>query len=591
MNETEEKTAEDQMSDFGVAIKCFLGKMTLEQHGHLLLETPDKATRLRLAKICMELILCLSRDILKAIEDFKGQTENRLFSRVENMFIQTFFEVLDIKDRCVSLEELTTLIIREVKEIINSALHNLNESKKPKKSRITPPNRVSAMVKYVLEILKTFGAKIKTFCTSIPCTRRDGTIITHDLMEKVEVTEVSVSPQETPDTSMKSETSITEISQAVQEAITEELTESIHPLLDELSDSDYISLQSESSQDIRIAADDIAQVFVKETDSLKQYGSASPSPTLQRRYIMCMDRIVSKIKTFFAKMFAKSSVQSILAHLRNDLKKESKAERKDSIRSLVESVESLILPESGGEDEGESQVFVFSRFNNVLSGKIPTITEELTDLFYRHFQQDAPLDGSVYTTIKNRICCYLGLTNWWLNSEVNNFCEKVILALMKTLPLARTPFPKIVLEKIGTSAVSDSAHEEAEQYSEEQTEIRKTHLKVVIEMLVTKTYNNAKVSPEIGNPEDLIHHLLEKIWTDLKGLDFEIRTETMSQLSKAILKDLCEKIECPLMLLVRMRLRDPQIEECLISSLKQHLTHSSEQQSRLSWFFSSIGKI
>ncbi|KAK2818737.1 hypothetical protein Q5P01_024298 [Channa striata] len=493
---------------------------------------------------------------------------------MENKFIQTFFEVLDIKDRCASLQELATLIILEVKEVINSALHSLKEPTKPIKGRITPPNRVSAMVKHVLEILKTFGAKIKTFCTSVPYSEGGRTVFTGDMKEKLEVIDDSGITQEATDTSMESGASVSEISRAVQEAIRQELTESIDPLLDELSDTDYSLLQSESSQEIRIAADEIAKLFVKETDSLKQYGSAAPSPNIQKKYITCMDKIVSKIKTFFAKMFAKSSVQSILAHLRSDLKKGPKAESKESIRSLADRVESLILTEGGGEDKGESQVFEFSRFKNVFSGEIPTITEELTNLFHSHFQQGAPLDSGAYTTIKNRICCYLGLTNWWLNNEVNNFCEKVILALMKTLPLARTPFPKIILEKIGTLAVSDTAHEEAQRFSEVQMEIRKTHLRVVIEMLLTRTYNNAKVSHEIGNPEDLIRHLLEKIWAELEGLDFEIRIETMSQLSKAIFKNLCEKIECPLMLLA-LTAGGRRIAACLDRQLLLSLVLSS----------------
>ncbi|KAK2858714.1 hypothetical protein Q5P01_003334 [Channa striata] len=597
MNKTGETQIEEaKMLDVRSAFKCFVKKLTLEQHRLLKLGQPDKSTRLRLAKMCIDLILCLSNDLIKAVKDFQGQTEHRIFSKMGSMFIQTFSEFMDVTDRCASVEELTTLILREVRDIINSALYSLKDSEEPVKTRITPPKRINAMVKHAIKILKEFGAKIKSLCTSLPRSKRGKLIVTEDVEEDIE-DEVKIkdwfqTKSETPSSS--SETSIKAVSQAVQKVIGQELNQIVEPISDELSDTDFSSLQTESSREISIVSDDVAKLIVEESHSLKLCGSASPTPEIQEDCIMCIDRILSKIKTFFAKTFAKSSIHYMWAHLRKDLKHDLKKESEESIRSLIDSAKSIIRSDTDGKDEGDRNACVFLRYKIVFSDKIPEIMQGLTDLFYSYLRRDAPIDVSVYTTIKNRVCCYLGLTNWWLNSEVSKVSEKVILSVMETLPLVKTMPPKVIMEETGPCVVSHSVCEEAQskpqQVSKWQTKKRKTQLRVVLEMVVTQAYSKAKVSRGMGKSEEIIDHLLQKTWPELEGIDFDIRGATFKLFSEAIFRKVYETSGSPSHALMLLQLRDPQIEECIILFLKQHVTQPPKQYST-SNFCSAVRKV
>ncbi|KAF3704884.1 hypothetical protein EXN66_Car020574 [Channa argus] len=574
MDETGETRIEEaKMPDVRTAFEGFVKNLTLEQHRLLILGEPDESTRLRLAKMCIDLILGLSNCLIKAVKDFEGQTEHQIFSKMGSMFIQIFSELMDVKGRCVSVEELTTLIVREVRDIINCALHSLEDSEEPVKSRITPLKRINAMVKHAIEILKGFVAKINIFCTSLPNRKRAKLNFTEnveeDMKEDVKIKDRFQKQHEPPSSPVGSETSITAVSQAVQKVIGQELNQILEPISDELSGSDYSSLQSESSGEISIVSDDVAKLIVEESFRFKQCGSASQSSEIRESCIMGINRVVSKIKTFFAKTFAKLTIHFMWAHLRTDLKHDSKRESEESIRSLLKRANSIILSETDANDEDDRYACVFLRFNTVFCGKIPKITRGLTDLFYSHFRHDAPMDVTAYTTIKNRVCCYLGLTNWWLNSEVSKVSENVILLLMETRPIVKTMLPKVVLEETGPSVVSHSVCEEAQakpqQDSKWQTQKRKTQLRVVLEMVVTQTYTKAKVSRGMGKSEAIIDHLLQKTWAELKGIDFDIRGSTFELFGKAIFRNVCEKSGTPAHALMLLQLRDPQIEECIIS--------------------------
>ncbi|KAF3704885.1 hypothetical protein EXN66_Car020575 [Channa argus] len=597
MEETGEMRIEEaKMSDLRRSFEGFVKKLTLEQHRLLILGEPDKSTRLMLAKKCMDLILCLSIDIIKAVKDFQGQTEHQIFSKMGSMFTQTFSELMDVKGRCVSVEELTTLIVREVRDIINCALHSLEDSEETEESTIISSKRINAMVEHTIEILKEFAAKMKSFCTSLPRSMRGKLIITEDveedLNEDVKLKDWFQNKYETPSSSVGLETSVIAVSRAVQKVIGQELNQLFEPISDELSDSDYSLLQSESSREIGIVADNVAKLIVEER--FKLCGFASQSPEIQESWILSIDRVVSEIKRFFGKTFAKSSIHFMWAHLRTDLKHDSKKESEESIRSLLNSAKSIILSDTDENYEDDRYACVFLRFKTIFCDKIPEITQGLTDLFYSHFRHDAPMDVTAYTTIKNRVCCYLGLTNWWLNSEVSKVSEKVIHLLMETRLLVKTVLPEVVLEETGPSVVSHSVCEEAQakpqQDSRWQTKTRKTQLRVVLEMVVTHAYTKAKVSRGMGKSEAIIDHLLQKTWAELKGIDFDIRGSTFELFGKAIFRNVCEKSGTPAHALMLLQLRDPQIEECIISYLKHHVTQPLKQHNTVSSFFSAVRK-
>lgn len=97
----------------------------------------------------------------------------------------------------------------------------------------------------------------------------------------------------------------------------------------------------------------------------------------------------------------------------------------------------------------------------------------------------------------------------------------------------------------------------AVQNATAQAKKKKMCVQLLMEKLVSRSFNKSKVTYTIGDPEDIIKHLVEKTWAEVKGLDFNITPKMFKKLDKVIFKDLCKKWGCAEMLLVSMNLKEP----------------------------------
>ncbi len=588
-------------------IESFFQKVTADQWRLLKTGAPDDATKIMLAELLLDFITSVSKTLVTALKQNRSIntviSEERVLSSLGDILPQTFAQVLDVKNEepCVSSERLTNLIVKEVAESVNSALAASVDTLEPVMTpRITPPNRLNVMVGHACNMLKAFMGKVKKLCTPRRKQRSPTTTPPPDGQEHMEDLEVADDHCRSPATSLEAETMeqvsvgsedsfIIETTKAVQEIISKEVNDIIEPLLDDMTDCEYELLQSDSSREIKIIADDIAQSIVEELNSLEERNGAGASLTSEQRSKLSLRGVGKKIKDFFAKSFAKTQIHRIMAQLRNKFSTNSKADSSQSVQSLDAGVDSLLSED--GEKQGGNEVCSLHKLGNTSSGKVLVFSKVLSDFLYKHLMPEilpeqivqggtcktvtvAPARDTIYGDIQGKVWRFLGLMGWWMNTQAGTHSDRVTLALKDSESV--TPTPEVTEE----SALEQDATTLAER--------NKMSVKILVEKLVLRILSKAKVNATFG--ETTMKSLFEKIWAEVEGVDFNITPKTFKNLDKAVFKDLCKNCGSAESVLVSVCLGEPVIEKLIASSFKQYLMTPPKKHSAIYSFFSSLRK-
>ncbi len=594
-------------------IESFFERMTAEQWRILKLGTPDDATKMMLAELLLDLISLVSESLVSALkQDKSGNTvisEERVLSSLGETISQTLAQVLDVKDKvhCVSTERLTKLIVKEVAESVNSALSASKDTLESVMTpRVTPPHRLNTMVGHACKMVKAFMAKMKGLCTPQPRKERASPILTTpppDRQEDQEDLEVadsedhcqsparSLEPEPAEQVSGGSEDSLLiETSKAVQEIISKEVHEITEPLLDDMTDSEFEWLQTASFQEIKVISDDIAQSIVEEINSLEESDETTATLTLEEKTKLALRGVRQKINNFFAKTFAKMHIHRIVAQLKAKFSTDSDVESRQSMPSLVASVDSL-LTEDAEKKPGGYEVRLSRTLESISNGKVLVFSKVLSDFLYRHLMPEivpeqitqrgrcrivtvAPSRDAVYGEIKGKVWRFLALMGWWLSTQARTHSDRVTYAIKDTEALTPTP-------DIRGSVLDQDAT---------QTERNKMSVRILLMKLLSRTMMKTKVNATFVKPEIVVQRLHEKILAEVEGADLYITPETFKNLDKAIFKDLSKKWGSAESVLVSLCLNEPVIENCVVAAFKRHLMTPPKKRSAIYRFFSSVGK-
>ena len=719
-----EEIATIRVEDVRPVVESFFKRMTLEQQRLMKEGAPDDATSTLMAEMILDLISLVSKSILATLQNKYSQiiSEERVRSSLGDTLPLTFAEVLQVKDpvHCDSSNILNNMFVTEVAQCIYSAISNSADTLEPVFSeRVTPPHRLNAMVGHAFNMLKAFMSKMKDVLCSRrprkPRTRQDISIQkAADGQQEMEDQEEADTDccqsaarsveSKTPDkVSRASEHFVSATTTAVKDIITSEVCGLTEPLLQEMTDSEYDQLQSDTSREIKIIADDITRLIVQEVNSLEEQDAANISPepketrtspepypeptetstspeptgmcftpeargtciTPESREKLSLKGVGSKIKIFFATQFAKLSIHRMATQLDNQFHPDSKVKSETSMQSFVTDVDSLFAKD-GVQQQVGSEV-IYSKLRDISNGKDQVFKEELTGLLYSYVSEgripetvpgsnertlsNSPSRDTVYGEIHCKVWRYLGLIKWWLCTQAGIHSDKMKKAFKNTESLSPTatptssptptPTPKSTLTHMPKStpthtpkptpthtpkptltytaiptptytpkptptnspmpksipmpkptptvAVSEEAAARPVQNSTAQAEKNKCSVRLLVQKLVLRTFNKAKVNTTIGHSKTIIERLFEKIWAEVEGEDFQITNDTYKHLSKAILKDMCKKWGCAQDVLVSMNLDEPAVDKCIVSFFKEHLM-KPKKQSAIKRVFSSIPK-
>ncbi|XP_044221507.1 uncharacterized protein LOC122992034 isoform X3 [Thunnus albacares] len=632
------------VDDVRSVIHSFLEKITEEQWILLKEGTPDDATMYLLAEMITEFIISITNTILANLRSKDADVcKEELLNSLNETLHQSFVQALEFTEemQSVSSESLTKLIAKEVAESVNSALSASTDSEsrdfvvphdKVGGLRVTPSRRLNTMVGHASAVLRDFMTKVKSLCppqprqsrsyraTDVENTDKEDMVppmespehedaeiedleTSDEKMEEDEVerpdtgdrleSPVKSERQDTPEKMASEDSFLAQTSKAVQEIIRQELYELTEPVLHTVEESEYELLQSDFSLEIEVIGDDISQILTEEAKSLQHSETESPREE---------NNLKSKIKTLFAKLFAKSLIHRMVAQLKSKYHKIFKGKGRHSTQSLRSNVESLLLDEYD-ITEGGNEVSVFRQLEIISSGKHLVFTKELSDLIYNHIKDgmvtpeivpESERKKSIRKTLKehydalyndvgNRVKCFLSLMNWWLKMKVGSYCNRVVLALKNTKIFSQMPPTEVTAEEDATRS------EERDTESEEDAALKKRYIavSVLVEKLVCRVLTKTKNT--IMNAEALTRHIIKKTWAEVETLDFKVTEKSIKNIDKAIFKDLCKVWKSADMVVILMKSGDPLIEKYIAVSFKSHLT--LKKPSTIHRFFSCVRRV
>lgn len=125
---------------------------------------------------------------------------------------------------------------------------------------------------------------------------------------------------------------------------------------------------------------------------------------------------------------------------------------------------------------------------------------------------------TTYGDIQSKVWRFLGLMRWWLNTQSGTHSGT-------NFTRGECTFGNWF--SVPTCAGCNS------------TEKNKMSVRILVEKLVSRTFNKARVNCTFGKPEITVKRFFEKIWAEV--VDFHITSESFKNLEKDIFKDLCKK--------------------------------------------------
>lgn len=120
------------------------------------------------------------------------------------------------------------------------------------------------------------------------------------------------------------------------------------------------------------------------------------------------------------------------------------------------------------------------------------------------------------------------------------------------------------------------------------TEHSKVHfIFVLVEKVVFNLYYNLKIMPT--NVDKVIKHVVEKVMDEVQDIDLCFRCKSFKIYKKINIK-LIKRFGSPEAVLFLLNIKDPVIEQCIITLLKQKMMKPTNNQNVIQRFFSTFQK-
>lgn len=356
---------------------------------------------------------------------------------------------------------------------------------------------------------------------------------------------------------LSEENFIKKTSESLQEQVKRELKELVLPILDNFSDSEYDRIQSESSVELQKLANEMATSIY--------YGTEKEKSLNNGRF---------RIKQYLAKCLSKAWLIRLCQNIKSKHLPQSDLSAETPTDSLIDQVNFWLQIENQGAEGEDSLISWF----NISSNNALIFTKELSDLIYRNVttnfsptavpekQPLAELElpechNEMYIDILGKVWIFVVLMNWWLSSQGQVISERVKLPLrLQLTPPGAAERDAIRLEK------------------------NRCCVRFFIEKIVTHVLLDVKMMPD--NKHDIINYLFEKVCAKVQGENFYVSRNVFKGLDKRINQLLYKRLGTPEMVLFSINSRDPVVEECIVTIIKERLMKPPKKPSSLQRFFS-----
>ncbi|KAL7388506.1 hypothetical protein ABVT39_015255 [Epinephelus coioides] len=567
------------VNNFHYLMERFNDRLSASQLKLLHSDEADNPTKVMLAEMILDLVARVSRSILEDVTCVDIDTHVR--PNLQNTIRESFGDYLGTGR---SSKYLSRLLSEEVTQIVNSLLSATRDTVMPVSiAHITPPHRIDVMVRLICTMTKELEDEMT------PSSHNQGNTLDSfiHITEAEDKSDQSGARSKTAGTNGNSNG--TKTPNNVQDVLTNELSDIAVPFINDIPRCDCDLLLSNTAQESEGVRNYIRMFRRRATVNPQRY-----APTHMRE-------VTGKLKTFFAKQFAKLSLCRIVRQLRTELSPECLQCFADDIDSLLE----------GGESHrgGYAVDSVCPSLQDIINGKVLAFSGELNDVLYSYisdglFSENHPAafarEGSsphndIHKVINDKLWCFHGLLRWWLTSQAGVQCERVTLALKESAIVLTETHIDFVIEGTNFEPLKDStptATVEDPAPVQETTPVQApASFRVLVEKLVSRTLKKQKVSTLRKKPSIIVDCVLERIWAKVKEEDFEINTETLLCLDKAIFKQLCKSWGNPERVLAAMTEEDPEVYDHIANAFKHHLKDPPKKRNTICRFFSCVGRV
>ncbi|KAL3969607.1 inactive dipeptidyl peptidase 10 [Sarotherodon galilaeus] len=474
-----------------------------------------------------------------------------------------------------------------VKEVVRSfqSADSKSAGEERISQRIVPPKRLEEMVNSAVQIIRGFCSKLDCMPSCIRRTTspdeepHSSTQVEH-LDIKVDLENVLEKVD-----SLKTETSEI-VHAAIHEAVNE-LNEIIDEELIKLAE--YSPLLSDIAEENESFTSSLVNSVVEDI-SEGPCGSWSLAQ-IKEKIQQSLKKAADKIKSFFAKRFAKVMILRTAIQLWSRCHSTPAAKSSESVQKLVGHVNSLIINKETLEKEKNE----FKRLQDRLSqGKLLVFTELLTDILHQYTSEGmgpeivpeqvvmAERQKILHNDLQAKARRFLGLFRWWLNTQAESHSQRVILALLDTQELMLS-LPSVTTETIKPIPVAVFCRKARKAE-------KKAKLKLILHKLISTTFKEANLLCTYQDPNHILTWLLDYVWAELEDEELYITSKTFKTIDKKLLKDLCNTMGFIEHVIVSMELQESETAKCIVASLKDRLGKPKAKRSAIVRFFCALGR-
>lgn len=510
--------------------ESFLGMVTTEQLDLLTSGVLDVSTKILLTELPLELLLSLTNLFFTAVRH-KDITERCDFSSLKHTLMQSLSEALGIDKTVVnvSISRFSEMIQKEVTENVKG-IRSTGEN-----NNIIPPGRVNMISSCVLEILRTFANNRVFAVTSHKENQKPKEEEDFPCQTDIDGSD-SKRDKRPSDESIDSNTP--EITNSPAEITA---TEIICALIDEAPDVTFKKVMVETSHEL-LCDDEQVTRFIFNTQKNKN----------------SFKKVARKFKEYFTMCFTRAWISRLLDKLSWKNQKEA-ADHGEIPQLVMDFVHSHLHEDT---KEGGDREHSLSACEDLSGKRLAMFMSELNQFLFNVLKQRMSYysmsQGEMYDEIRGKVWLFTVLMNWWVHEQMSKVTERMNLAQV------------------------DEEMNECEGLLTEHSKVR--FVFILVEKVVLNLYYSLKIMPT--NIDKVIKHVFEKVLDEVQGADLYFRCRSF-KIYKTINTELLKRFGSPEAVLFLLNSKDPVIEACFITVLKQTMM-KPKTQNTIQRFFSSF---
>ncbi|KAL6117024.1 uncharacterized protein ACO6RY_14897 [Pungitius sinensis] len=358
-----------------------------------------------------------------------------------------------------------------------------------------------------------------------------------------------------------------EIIQSPEAVIVRQVNETMHPFLDDMSDSDFQNLQVDSSLEKTVPRGVLEELQESEGTDKKAHGS--------------------NVKGFFTQHFSKTWLNRILDQIKRKFRKDSDIECSPILMKHIDDILPALLTLDVDEAQSGKQKCMPPMLKGIPKSKSLIITQALTNILFQRMTGSLPpkdvsgpgrKEGSggtmspswsnahMYNEIWHSVWNFTGLLQWWQKTQVDPLAQRTKSALENCLTL-----PPVVDHQSNIPAETPAGP------AEDNAALERVQAEIIIQKLVTEILKNCSGCISTSEILVILQGLVEKTLGRV-DLDVDLTENNVKDLNNAIINKLSETIGLEEMVLLSLKLGDVAVENCIISVIKDYMTPATERR-------------